>query len=95
MVEHYRSDFNITDIVHIKKKEKKSVTNTQVAQFALLISLLFVKYFKTFFFGLHHEESHKNRNERCFKILDCLQACLINQRKLHLMLVFIYTCTCI
>lgn len=23
MVEHYRSDFNITDIVHIKKKEKK------------------------------------------------------------------------
>lgn len=23
MVEHYRSDFNITDIVHIKKKKKK------------------------------------------------------------------------
>lgn len=94
MVEHYRSDFNITDIVHIKKKEKKcykyaSGTVRVIDIFAIC------KISKPFFFGLHHEENHKNRNERCFKILDCLQACLINQRKLHLMLVFIYTCTCI
>lgn len=61
----------------------------QVAQFSLLISLLFVNISKPFL-CLHHVENHKNRNKRCFKIQDCLQACVIKQGNLHLILYSVY-----
>lgn len=61
----------------------------QVVQFSLLISLLFVNTSKPFL-CLHHVENHKNRNKRCFKIQDCLQACVIKQGNLHLTLDSVY-----
>lgn len=57
----------------------------QVAQFSLLTSLLFVNISKSFL-CLHHVKQQKNRNKRCFKIQDCLQACVIKQGNLHLTL---------
>lgn len=43
------------------------------------------KYFKTIFITASCR-NNKNRNKRCFKIQDCLQACVIKHGNLHLTL---------